>query len=340
MLKIVLTFVRLDLKYSVKANLGKKILERAEKVLSAESEAIQSLKNTIDDRFVNAVFSILESKGKVVITGIGKSAIIGQKIVATLNSTGTTSTFLHASEALHGDLGILDKEDLVICISKSGDTPEVKALVPLLKRHSKILVAMVCKENSYLALNSDICLYIPIEREACPLNLAPTTSTTATLALGDALAMALLEARGFAESDFAALHPGGSLGKRLYLKVSDIYPNNPKPCVKTSTGIKEIIIEISSRRLGITAVLDLEEKLVGVITDGDLRRMLYENESFQDLKAEDIMTKNPKTITGDAYAIEALRFMENFNITQLVVAEDNKVQGFVHLHDLLKEGLT
>ncbi|SOE20453.1 arabinose-5-phosphate isomerase [Spirosomataceae bacterium TFI 002] len=323
----------------MEAKLGKNIIVTAQKVLSAESEAIQSLISTIGVDFISTIEAILNSEGKVVITGIGKSAIIGQKIVATLNSTGQVAVFLHAAEALHGDLGILQKKDIVICISKSGDTPEIRALVPLLKRHSEKTIAIVCNEKSYLGLNSDLCLHIPIKREACPLNLAPTTSTTATLAMGDALAMALLEARSFSKTDFAALHPGGSLGKRLYLKVSDIYPNNPKPHVTTDTNIKEVIMEISSNRLGITAVLDSKEELVGVITDGDLRRMLFANENFQHLKAKDIMTSNPKTIESDVFAVEALSFMEKNSITQLVVKQGKKVLGFVHLHDLLKEGL-
>jgi arabinose-5-phosphate isomerase len=323
----------------VEAKLRKKVIDIAQNVLSAESEAIQSLKSTIGDDFLASVEAILNLEGKVVVTGIGKSAIIGQKIVATLNSTGQIAVFLHAAEALHGDLGILQKQDLVICISKSGDTPEVRALVPLLKRYSSRLIGMVCNKESYLGKISDITLHIPIEREACPLNLAPTTSTTATLAMGDALAMALLEARSFSKKDFAALHPGGSLGKRLYLKVSDIYPNNPKPCVATDTNVKEVIMEISSNRLGVTAVVNDKNKLVGVVTDGDLRRMLFANESFQHLMAGDIMTSNPKTIHPEEFAIEALNFMEINCITQLVVVEENYVLGFVHLHDLLKEGI-
>jgi len=308
--------------------------------LQLEAEAIARLAELVDESFESCVKAILQSKGRVVVTGIGKSANIASKIVATLNSTGTPAIFMHAADAIHGDIGMIQPDDFVICISKSGNTPEIKVLVPLLKRKGSKLAAMVSSTDSYLAQCADFILNANIEREACPHNLAPTTSTTAALALGDALAVCLLEARGFSTTDFAGLHPGGSLGKRLYLKVGDIYLQNEAPSVNENATLKEIIIEISSKRLGATAVVQNGTKhLVGIITDGDLRRMLNRFDSIDGIRASDIMTPAPLTISPDQYAAEALAIMQDKTITQLIVTESGNFTGFVHLHDLLKEGL-
>ena len=321
-------------------NLVNNIALTAKNVLHAEAHAIARLADLIDEGFENCVEAILQSKGRVVVTGIGKSANIATKIVATLNSTGTPALFMHAADAIHGDLGMIQPDDFVICISKSGNTPEIKVLVPLLKRKGSKLAAMVSSTDSYLAKCADFVLNANVEREACPHNLAPTTSTTAALALGDALAVSLLEARGFSSSDFAHLHPGGSLGKRLYLMVEDIYGHNAAPNVNENASLKEIIIEISSKRLGATAVVkDDSKELVGIITDGDLRRMLNKYESTEGIIARDIMTPSPLTIEPDQYAAEALAIMQAKSITQLIVTKSGKFEGFVHLHDLLKEGL-
>ncbi|MFD2246052.1 KpsF/GutQ family sugar-phosphate isomerase [Pontibacter ruber] len=321
-------------------NLVNNITLTAKKVLHSEAEAIAKLADFIDEDFENCVEAILQIKGRVVVTGIGKSANIAQKIVATLNSTGTPALFMHAADAIHGDLGMIQPEDFVICISKSGNTPEIKVLVPLLKRKGSQLAALVSGKDSYLAQNANFILNAYVEREACPHNLAPTTSTTAALALGDALAVSLLEARGFSSADFANLHPGGSLGKRLYLMVEDIYGQNQAPSVRENASLKEIIIEISSKRLGATAVVkDNTAELVGIITDGDLRRMLNKFDNLEGIQAADIMTPSPLTIEPDHYAAEALAIMQEKNITQLIVTKSGKFEGFVHLHDLLKEGL-
>ncbi|HEY0743124.1 MAG TPA: KpsF/GutQ family sugar-phosphate isomerase [Chryseosolibacter sp.] len=320
-------------------NLVKNIKKIARDVLINESRAIENLTNFIDDQFELCVREIYSAKGRVVITGIGKSAIIANKIVATLNSTGTPSVFMHAADAIHGDLGMIQREDIVICISKSGNTPEIKVLVPLLKRRGSKLVALVSNTNSYLAKQADYVLNATIAEEACPHNLAPTTSTTAHLAMGDALAVCLLELRDFSSNDFAEYHPGGSLGKQLYLKVSDIYTHNQLPKVSPDTSIKDVILEISSKRLGCTAVVDGNDNLQGIITDGDLRRMLQGNQSFEHLRAVDIMTRKPKTIEKDEFAVKALHVMQENSITQLAVLEGEKIAGFVHLHDLLKEGI-
>lgn len=320
-------------------NLIKNIKLIASTVLLNEAEAIKKLVEYLDDEFEGAVMAILENKGRVVVTGIGKSAIIANKIVATFNSTGTPAMFMHAADAIHGDLGMIQKEDIVICLSKSGNTPEIKVLVPLLKRTGAKLIALVSNRESYLAKEADFILDATIDIEACPHNLAPTTSTTAALALGDALAVCLLEARNFTSRDFAKYHPGGALGKKLYLKVRDICSNNALPIVKEEANIKEIIIEISGKRLGATAVLNDKEELTGVITDGDLRRMLNKYEDTSKIIAKDIMTQSPKTIDLDEYAVNALNLMQNMNITQLIAVKNNKVAGFVHIHDLLKEGL-
>ncbi|WP_276373095.1 KpsF/GutQ family sugar-phosphate isomerase [Chryseolinea sp. H1M3-3] len=320
-------------------NLVKNIKKIARDVLLNESEAIHNIANFIDDNFEACVREIYSAKGRVVITGVGKSAIIANKIVATLNSTGTPSVFMHAADAIHGDLGMIQPEDIVICISKSGNTPEIKVLIPLLKRRGSKLVALVSNTNSYLAEQADFILNATIAEEACPLNLAPTTSTTVHVALGDALAVCLLELRGFTSRDFAEYHPGGSLGKQLYLKVSDIYVHNELPIVSPDTLLKDVILEISSKRLGCTAVVDEKKILHGIITDGDLRRMLQKVSNLTDITAKDIMTRTPKKIEKDEFAVAALHLMQENNITQLVVMNGVQIAGFIHLHDLLKEGI-
>lgn len=320
-------------------NLVKNIQQIAQEVLLSEARAIEKIAGLINNKFEACVKEILETKGRVVITGVGKSAIIAHKIVATLNSTGTPSLFMHAADAIHGDLGMVQSDDIVICISKSGNTPEVKVLVPLLKRRGSKLIALVSNTDSYLAKQADHILDATIEKEACPNNLAPTTSTTAHMALGDALAICLLESRGFTSNDFALYHPGGSLGKQLYLKVSDIYPNNALPKVIGDTSIKETILEISRNRLGAAAVVDNTDKLLGIVTDGDLRRMMENFDDISSLTAKDVMSKSPKTVEAEEFAIKALNIMQNNNIAQLIVIQDEKVVGFVHLHDLLKEGI-
>ena len=317
----------------------KNIQSTAKKVLEDEANSILKIVPLIDSEFESCVNHLLSSSGRFVITGVGKSAIIAQKIVATLNSTGTPSLFMHAADAIHGDLGMIQKGDTVMCISRSGDTPEIKVLVPLIKRTGTKLIAMVSNPSSYLGKNADFILHALAEREADSLNLAPTISTTVALALGDALAVCLIECRGFDSHDFAKYHPGGALGKKLYLKVSDIYPNHELPTVNENSTVKEAIMEISSKRLGATAVLKENQELAGIITDGDVRRMLNQYDSFAGLIAKDIMTISPKAISPDAYAVEALQIMQEKNITQLVVVQDQKPLGFVHLHDLLKEGL-
>ncbi|HEY8936663.1 MAG TPA: KpsF/GutQ family sugar-phosphate isomerase [Cyclobacteriaceae bacterium] len=320
-------------------NLLKNIIKIAQDVLINESQAILNLTNFIGNDFEACVREIYQSKGRVVVTGVGKSAIIANKIVATFNSTGTPALFMHAADAIHGDLGMIQHEDIVICISKSGNTPEIKVLVPLLKRRGSKLVALVSNTNSYLAKQADYVLNATIAEEACPHNLAPTTSTSVHMAMGDALAICLLELRDFSSENFAEFHPGGALGKQLYLKVSDISINNELPLVKANTPWRDVIMEISSKRLGCTAVIDDENKLLGIITDGDLRRMLQKESDLTGLKASDIMTRTPKKIEKDEFAVQALHLMQENNITQLVVVDGDKVGGFIHLHDLLKEGI-
>lgn len=320
-------------------NLAKNIIKTATRVLLNESEAIRQIAGLVDQGFVDCVEAILASKGRVVVTGIGKSAIIANKIVATLNSTGTPAIFMHAADAIHGDLGMVQQDDVVICISKSGNTPEIKVLVPLLKKLGSKLVALVSNTQSYLAEQADFVLNASIGEEACPHNLAPTTSTTAHLALGDALAVCLLEAKGFTSDDFAKYHPGGSLGKQLYLKVGDLLPKTDPPKVPETAGMKDVIVEISSKRLGATSVVDDRGKVVGIITDGDLRRMLEKTLDVQAIRAKEVMTPSPKSISVDEYAIRALNLMKNNNITQLVAMEGEKLVGFIHIHDLMKEGI-
>lgn len=303
-----------------------------------EAKAIINLKNYIDNNFVRSVEIIYNSKGRVVLTGIGKSAIIASKIVATLNSTGTPAIFMHAADAIHGDLGIVQKDDIVICASKSGNTAEIKVLLPFIKTLGNKIIALVGNKNSYLAENADCIIYTGVESEACNNNLAPTSSTTAMMVMGDALAVCLLECRGLTISDFAKYHPGGMIGKKLYLRVSDIYKLNEMPIVDIDADIKTIIYEISSKRLGATAVLQ-NKQLVGIITDGDLRRMLMKNTKVNDIIAKDIMTKNAKTIDEKMLAVDALFVMRENNITQLLVTKKDTYLGIIHIHDLLKEGL-
>lgn len=316
------------------------ILQKAKQTILAESQAIAYLSELIDDNLVNAVNCILESKGRVVVTGIGKSANIATKIVATLNSTGTPSIFMHAADAIHGDLGIIQEDDVVVCISKSGNTPEIKVLIPLIKNSQNKIIAITGNTDSYLGQNADFALNTYVEKEACPNNLAPTTSTTAQLVMGDVLAVCLLELKGFSSKDFAKYHPGGALGKKLYLRVSDLIVKNEVPKVSSDATVAQAIIEISEKRLGATAVLDSSGSIWGIITDGDVRRMLSKSTKIEDFTAGDIMSKNPKTITESAMAIDALDIMENNNITQVLVVNDtNQYVGVVHLHDILKEGI-
>jgi arabinose-5-phosphate isomerase len=314
------------------------ILAIAKKTILSESEAITKLIDYLDENFSKAVEIIFQSKGRLVVTGIGKSAIIGQKMVATFNSTGTPSMFLHAAEAIHGDLGMIQKDDVIICISKSGNSPEIKALIPLLKRDGNPLIGISGNTNSALAKGSDYVLNTTVDMEACPINLAPTNSTTAQLVMGDALAVCLMEMRDFKPEDFAKYHPGGALGKKLLLKVKDLIEHNQKPIVSPDTLIKKVIFEISEKRLGVTAVIE-NNQVAGIITDGDIRRMLNERDSFADLTAKDIMTKNPKSTTSETMAIDALQLLEDYSITQLIVIDNNEYKGVLHLHDILKEGI-
>ena len=310
----------------------------AQGVLSNEAKAIDQLKAYIQEDFHQAVKTIYESTGRVVITGIGKSAIIANKIVATLNSTGTRALFMHAADAVHGDIGMVQTNDVIIAISKSGNTPEIKVLAPLLRDSGNTLIAMVGQTDSYLAKQADLCLHTPIEAEACPNNLAPTTSTTAQLVMGDALAVSLIEFRGFNEEDFARFHPGGTLGKQLYLKAGDLYNPALRPEVSTSASLKDVIVEISTKRLGATVVKNKHE-MVGVITDGDLRRMLNEVSDITTVKAGDIMSQHPQTIHKDELAVKARDIMRERQISQLIVMNGQEYLGMLHIHDLNREGL-
>ncbi|NID11633.1 KpsF/GutQ family sugar-phosphate isomerase [Fibrivirga algicola] len=333
--------------------LTKNLQSIARDVLLAEADAIRAAVAYLDVQFDYCVDAILTSAGRVVVTGVGKSALIGQKLVATLNSTGTPALFMHAADAIHGDLGMVQTNDVVLAISKSGNTPEVKVLVPLIRRTGAKLIALVAEPASYLAKQADFVLLAPVPHEADPLNLAPTTSTTVAMALGDALAIALLTARGFTRQDFARYHPGGSLGKKLYLKVSDLYPANQCPCVLPHQSIHDTMLTMSAGRLGATAVQtepasstdsagggeSTPGTLLGIITDGDVRRMVSQHDDYRHLCARDIMTPNPICVSPDDYAVAALEIMQKRNITQILVADEGKLVGFVHLHDLLKEGL-
>ncbi len=314
------------------------ILSVARRTVEIEQKAIAGLLDSLDSAFAKAVQHVHTSKGRVIITGIGKSAIIAQKIVATLNSTGTPAIFMHAADAIHGDLGNIQRDDVVICISKSGNTPEIKVLVPLIKNFENKLIAITSNKDSFLGKEADFILFAPIEEEACPNGLAPTTSTTAQLVIGDAFAICLLELKGFTDRDFARYHPGGALGKRLYMRVSDMTAMNAKPQVHKLTSLREVIINISENRLGMTVVTE-NEQVIGIITDGDLRRMLSTNKDIDSLTAKDIMTSGPKTISNDAMAVKAREILEEYNITQLVALDDDKYAGVVHIHDLIREGI-
>ncbi|OFX30378.1 MAG: D-arabinose 5-phosphate isomerase [Bacteroidetes bacterium GWA2_32_17] len=315
------------------------IKELAIKTIEAESEAIKKIALLIDDDFEKVVELIFSGKGRVIATGIGKSAIIAQKLVATLNSTGTPAVFMHAADAIHGDLGIILTDDVVICISKSGDTPEIKVLIPIINNRGNKIVAIVSNANSFLSRNADFVLKATVDEEACPNNLAPTSSTTAQLVLCDALAVCLLYKHGFTKEDFAKFHPGGTLGKKLYMRVKDIYKYENPPKVKLNDGLKSIIFEISSKRMGAAVVVDEKDNVLGIITDGDLRRMLEKPFDFNNVTAKDIMTKSPKYVSVDEMAINAFYLMEKHKITQLIVCKDNKYKGILHIHDILHEGI-
>ena len=314
------------------------IIHTAKQTIEMESKAIFNLSRYIDEEFAASVELIYSSKGRVIITGIGKSAIIATKIVATLNSTGTPAVFMHASDAIHGDLGLILEDDVVICISKSGNTPEIKVLVPLIKNAKNKMIAITGNKESFLGKQADFVLNTFVEKEACPNNLAPTTSTTAQLVMGDALAICLLEKKGFSSKDFAKYHPGGALGKKLYLRVSDMSNVNEKPQVHLQTSLKDVIIEITEKMLGVTAVVDAG-KIIGIITDGDLRRMLTKTDDFHSLTAEDIMSNHPKTIHSNAMAVDAMELMEKHGVSQLLVEDKGLYAGVVHVHDLIKEGI-
>ena len=335
--KIQLSFIHTNFKYSdliTKEN----ILAIAKKTILSESEAITKLIDFLDENFYEAVQRIYETKGRLIVTGIGKSAIIAQKMVATFNSTGTPSMFLHAAEAIHGDLGMIQNDDIIICISKSGNSPEIKVLVPLLKRFGNTLIAITGNVTSFLAKGSDYILNATVDVEACPINLAPTNSTTAQLVIGDALAVCLMEMRDFKPEDFAVYHPGGALGKKLLLRVKDMIENSLKPTVAPDTSVKKVIFEISEKRLGVTAVVE-NDKIIGIITDGDIRRMLNDRDSIADLTARDIMTINPKMVSSETMAVDALNILEDYSITQLIVSDEGTYKGVLHLHDILKEGI-
>lgn len=314
------------------------IISTAQKTIENEYKALQNLIPLIDNEFAEAVEYIYNSPGRVIVTGVGKSAIIASKIVATLNSTGTPAIFMHAADAIHGDLGIIQKDDIIVCLSKSGNTPEIKVLIPLLKSSNNKLVAITANRESFLAKQSDFVLYAYIDKEACPNNLAPTTSTTTQLVMGDALAICLLEMRGFTSDDFAKYHPGGALGKKLYLRVHDIASGNMAPKVSPDTSVKEAIMEISAKMLGTTAVVE-NDVITGIITDGDIRRMLNKYDNIGGLKAKDIMSANPKRIEAGAMAVDALEIMQKHDITQLLVEDKGHYMGVIHLHDLIKEGI-
>jgi arabinose-5-phosphate isomerase len=315
------------------------IKEAALRTIKIEATAIDQLSTFINEDFEKAIDCLAGCKGRIVVSGIGKSAIVAQKIVATLNSTGSPATFLHAADAIHGDLGMVQQEDIVIVLSHSGGSPEIKILVPLIRNFGNCLIAMTGKVESYLAKKSDFIFNTSIEQEACPNNLAPTTSTTAQMVMGDVIAICLMEKKGFNAEGFARFHPGGALGKKLYLRVNDLYVDNAKPEVKTDASVKEVIMEMTRKRLGVTAVTGTDGKLVGIITDGDLRRMLEKSDNIQTITARDIMSQNPKTIAPSEMAVNALDIMRKNSITQLVVAENEIYLGILHLHDLVKEGL-
>ncbi|MEO5942375.1 MAG: KpsF/GutQ family sugar-phosphate isomerase [Ferruginibacter sp.] len=315
------------------------IINSAKRSIDLQAKSISALAGYINDDFIKAVQKVAACKGRLVISGIGKSAIIAQKIVATMNSTGTPAIFMHAADAIHGDLGMVQPEDIVMVISKSGDSPEIKVLAPLVKNFGNILIGMVGNIHSYLAEQANIVLNTTVDQEACPNNLAPTTSTTAQMVMGDAMAICLMEVKNFKSDDFARYHPGGILGKKLYLRVSDIIASNEKPVVKSNTSIKGVLVEITQKRLGAAAVVNDKMEVLGIITDGDIRRMLEKYDSFTHLTAGDIMSNNPKSIDAEALAAEAFEKMSSNNISQLVVTNGTAFAGIVHLHDLVKEGI-
>ncbi|MBP5535657.1 MAG: KpsF/GutQ family sugar-phosphate isomerase [Bacteroidales bacterium] len=318
----------------------KEIKDIAVQVIRDEKKAVEALENRIGGSFAEAVETVFSASGRVIATGIGKSANIAAKIVSTLNSTGTPAVFMHAADAIHGDLGMIRKGDVVVCLSKSGNTPEIKVLVPLIKNFGNRLIAIVGNTESYLAREADIVLDASVEHEACPNNLAPTCSTTAQLVMGDALAVALIERRNFTAEDFARFHPGGALGKQLYMRVGDLYVQNERPRVTGETPVRDVILEMTSRRLGCAVVVDGDERVAGIITDGDLRRMLKSNSDISVLTAADIMTAQPKRVAATEYAVNALHLMRSNAITQLVVAdEEGKYLGVLHIHDILREGI-
>ena len=316
-----------------------KIIQTALRTIQMEAEAISRLKDFIDADFEKALEAIAESKGRLVVSGVGKSAIIAQKIVATFNSTGTAAVFMHAADAIHGDLGMMQHDDIIIVISKSGDSPEVKILVPLIKNFGNILIGMVGNTDSFLAKQCEIILNTTVDQEACPNNLAPTTSTTAQMVMGDALAVCLMEMKGFGMADFARFHPGGALGKRLFLRVAEIAAQNEKPAVAPLANIREVIVEMTNKRLGVTAVVNNDNLITGIITDGDLRRMLEKGDSFEVLKAEDIMSPNPVTVEENILAVDALDIMKARSISQLIVVNEKVYKGVIHIHDIIKEGI-
>lgn len=315
------------------------IIKSAKRTIELQAGAIKALSDYINDDFIKAVNQVAASKGRLVISGIGKSAIVAQKIVATMNSTGTPSLFMHAADAIHGDLGMVQQDDIVMVISKSGDSPEIKVLVPLVKNFGNILIGMAGNMESYLAKQATIVINSTVTQEACPNNLAPTTSTTAQMVMGDAMAVCLMEVKNFKSDDFAKYHPGGALGKKLYMRVSDFISPLQKPFVKKDTSIKNVLVEITQKRLGAAAVVNDEMNVIGIITDGDIRRMLEKYESFSHLTAADIMGISPKTIDGETLAAEAFEKMSANNISQLIVLSDSKFSGIIHLHDLVKEGI-
>lgn len=317
---------------------NKNIIQTAKETILIEADAIKKLADSVDEDFEKAVMTIFESNGRVIVTGIGKSANIASKIVATFNSTGTPAVFMHAADAIHGDLGNIQQADVVICISKSGNTPEIKVLLPLIKNYGNKIIGITGHKTSFLGQHADYTLNSYVEKEACPNNLAPTTSTTAQLVLGDALAVCLLNLKDFSSKDFAKYHPGGALGKRLYLRVNDMVVNNEAPKVDGDASIKDVIVEISEKRLGTTAVVD-RDRIIGIITDGDLRRMLEKNSDFSHLKAKDIMSVNPIQVDAETMAAHALDVMQKHDITQILVSENGKYKGVIHFHDLLKEGI-
>lgn len=323
----------------MKSQMDNNIIKSAKKIITEESVAIAEMANFINADFEKAILKIYSCKGRLIISGIGKSAIISQKIVASLNSTGTPSAFLHAADAIHGDIGMVQKEDVVMIISKSGDSPEIKVLIPIIKNFKNTIIAICGNMQSYLAKSADLVLNTSVREEASPYNLAPSSSTTAQMVMGDAISACLMELRGFNPDDFARFHPGGTLGKKLYLHVSDLSIHNEKPSVRTDSKLKDVIIEITKKRLGVAVVLDSNDEIAGIITDGDLRRMLERDLYHAAVKAKDIMTSLPKTIDQEELAVNALDIMRKNNITQLVVTSNKTYQGIIHLHDLIREGI-